>query len=343
MKKLSLLYSVLVVVAISCCLYTACKKPLHSNAPTPNNVRLLSYTATTRVNTVIPALFSDTVNNNYSFFYDASNRVTKIIYSTSDTTAVRLGKASENITFYYSNDTIIKTISSLSGVVFEMDTVIMDLVHNLVNTTFTPGKVTNYGYYGKLLANQGETFYNGGTNITENRIYNSDNGDFLDYSFNGTLNITFPSSMTISPYAMRDYWIASNGTTVHQNVTYNDELTNYYSGLPLYVFAKDTANDTSSIYFPGNDIWPSQTYTFYTTMAHRTGDFLQLGSYTLWGQNLYQNNHLVKSITNNGYTTNITYSIDAYSKITQMTVAVIDSVANTKTTTYNLQYESYPQ
>ena len=77
-------------------------------------------------------------------------------------------------------------------------------------------------------------------------------------------------------------------------------------------------------------------------MANRIGDYLQLNSYTKWGNNVYRNNHLVKSIINSGYTTTLTYNIDAYSKVTQITAKIVDSVANTWTTTYNLQYESFP-
>ena len=160
------------------------------------------------------------------------------------------------------------------------------------------------------------------------------------------------------PYLLRDYWVFTSlpGSTSYYNTiipglyydyiqhggltTYTDQLSGY-SEFPLTVFAVDTSNDTAWCSYPGNNIYPQETYTFYVDQANRIGDYLQLTSFTQWGNNLYRNNHLVKTISNPGYTTNVTYNIDAYSKITQMTVKIVDSVANTRTTIYNLQYETY--
>jgi len=358
MKKLLLLCSV--VVALT---YTSCKKPVHSLQPTPNNVRLMSYTATTHL---LSTSLVDTTSDNYTFFYDGNNRVIKILFSTSDTTKINhwlQHQTSVNMTFYYSNDTCIKTIAALSGTpVIEIDTFIINSSTGLIATTFTPGVVTNYQYYGKLLAIQSDEYYNnyhGVTTVSDTRDYTSDNGNFLASSFNGTLNVTFPSTMSVTPYAMRDYWMnitglnttAPNLIDVHHTpqipgivhtglTTYTDQLDYTMSGTPLLIFATDTSRDTCYVDYPGN-VWPSQSYSFYTNLANRTGDYLQLTSFSLWGNNLYQNANLVHTIVNSGYTTNVTYNIDSYSNITQMTAVIVDSLANTRNITYNLQYETF--
>ncbi len=373
MKKISSLYMLVLLTALSVLLYTACKKPIHSNAPTPNNVRLHSYTATTQINSVTPFPVSDTINDNYTFTYDLSNRVTQILYTSTDLLLPN-NQRSETITFNYSNDSIVKTTMTLPlnnfyHATFETDTFLVN-AQGLITNTYEPGHITNYEYYGQLLDRKSETYYHNApigtssvtttTSISEQRTYNSDNGDFLNYSFNGILTANFPNTMAVSPYAMRDYWTFPTlpGTTLYGAIahpdlndgyyvytqhgglsSYTDQLSGY-SEWPITLFAVDTANDTAYCSYPGNNIYPKETYTFYTTMANRIGDYLQLTSFTQWGNNIYRNNHLVKSISNAGYTTTINYNIDAYSKITQMTVKIVDSVANTRTITYNLQYET---
>ena len=366
MKKSFLLYPVVVIAVLVAILYTSCKKPHHDLAPTPNNIRLKSYTATTRLNS---ASLADTTNDNYTFMYDANGRVSMITFTTNDTVG---GKKSESCSFYYGNDTSIKTITNLGGsTVFEIDTLIYDLSANVINAIFTPGLYTTYEYTyspsaaegnnGRLMSAETDNYFNnyhGVTTVSDSRTYTSYAGNFLKSSFNGILNVTFPSTMTVSPYAMRDYWLQIPGLaitppnlndltvanlpgTIHSGLTgYSDQLTYNISGIPLLIYAKDTANDTCYVDFPGT-VWPTQDYTFYSNLANRTGDYLQLKSFTLWGSNLYQNANLVKTITNSGYTTNVSYNIDAYNKITQMTAVIVDSLANTKTVTYNLQYEIY--
>jgi len=362
MKKITLLLSVVVLVAVFAVLYTSCKKPVHALQPTPNNVRLMSYTATTHL---LSETLADTTSDNYTFFYDGNNRVIKILYSTSDTAKIRLLQynSSVNITFSYSNDTCIKTTAALGGSpVIEIDTFIINSSTGLIATTFTPGMICNYQYYGKLLAIESDEYYNnyhGVTSVSDTREYTSDNGNFLASSFNGILNVTFPTTMHYTPYAMRDYWMNITGLnttapnlidvhhtpqipgTIHTGLTKNtDQLDYTISGTPLLIFATDTARDTCYVDFPGN-IWPSQSYTFYNNLANRIGDYLQLGSFTMWGNNLYQNADLVHTIVNSGYTTNVTYNINSYSEITQMTAVIVDSLANTRNVTYNLQYETY--
>ena len=368
MKKSFLLYPVVVIAVLVAILYTSCKKPHHDLAPTPNNIRLKSYTATTRLNS---ASLADTTNDNYTFMYDANGRVSSITYTTNspnylpDTTG-------ENIIFDYTTGSgyVIKTTSNLSHTVLEVDTIYVSL-QNQITQINTPAVISTYEYTyspssaegnnGQLLSKEIDNYYNnyhGVTTVSASRQYTSYAGNFLKSSFNGILNVIFPSTMTVSPYAMRDYWLQIPGLaitppnlndltvanlpgTIHNGLTgYSDQLTYNISGIPLLIYAKDTANDTCYVDFPGT-IWPTEDYTFYSNLANRTGDYLQLKSFTLWGNNLYQNANLVKTITNTGYTTNVSYNIDAYNKITQMTAVIVDSLANTKTITYNLQYEIY--
>ena len=85
----------------------------------------------------------------------------------------------------------------------------------------------------------------------------------------------------------------------------------------------------------------SQTFLFYKTLNNRIGDYLQLRSFLFYGQDIYQNTHLIKEIDNSGYTTQATYVIDADSKVTQTNTAIVDSVGNNYNYTYNLAYETY--
>ena len=371
MKKISLLYTLVVLAALSVFLYTSCKKIIHSNAPTPANIRIHSYTATTQTNQVTPFPEADTINDNYTFTYDALNRVSQILFTSNDLRYPN-NQRSQTITFTYSGDSVFKTIMTVPlntfyHITFETDTFLVNS-QGLITNTYEPGHRTNYEYYGQLIDRKSEVFYHDApfgtstvtatTSISDERIYNSDNGDFLNYTFDGNLTVNYPSAMTIGTYPMRDYIVypTFGGTTAYYytidpnpylfytqqgGVSSTTQTISNYSEWPLVAFAVDTSNDTAWCAYPGNNIYRQETYTFYTTMANRIGDYLQLGSYTKYGNNLYRNNHLVKSISNPGYTTTVEYSIDAYSEISQMRVKVVDSVANTKTTLYNLQYEKF--
>ena len=376
MKKISLLYSIVVLAALSVLSYSSCKKIIHSNAPTPGNIRLHSYTATTQTNQALPFPEADTINDNYTFTYDGNNRVSQILFTSNDLRYPN-NQRSETITFRYSNDTVYKTtmtvpFNTFYHVTFETDTFLLN-TQGLITNTYEPGHRTNYEYYGQLLDRKSEVFYHdkaigtstiiGTTTISNERIYNSVDGDFLNYTFNGVLTVnypngTYPYGMNIGTYPMREYLVYPTFTgptayyyTIDPNAylyytqtggaTSTTQTINGYSEWPLVAFAVDTTNDTAWVAYPGNNIYGHEDYTFYTTMANRIGDYLQLNSYTKYGVNLYRNKHLVKSISNPGYTTTAVYNIDAQSMVSQMTVKVVDSVANTKTTVYNLQYEKY--
>src|SRR5271170_6659934 len=116
MKKLLSLYPVVGLVMLLAFNITSCKKPVHSLRPSPNNIRLLGYSATTQRYT-IGAI--DTNTDNYSFFYDAIGRVSTIIYSSSDPAVINklpAGQNNEKMSFYYGNDTCIKTTTDLNGI-----------------------------------------------------------------------------------------------------------------------------------------------------------------------------------------------------------------------------------
>jgi hypothetical protein len=110
----------------------------------------------------------------------------------------------------------------------------------------------------------------------------------------------------------------------------------YYGGTMNYTsFDGDFYKSTSNI-----SLDSVENFAFYG-MANRMGDFFQLNSFVLYGQNIYCNAHLAKQITSSGYTTNITYIFDGDSKITQTDAMVSDSVGNTYHYTYKLAYETY--
>ncbi len=88
------------------------------------------------------------------------------------------------------------------------------------------------------------------------------------------------------------------------------------------------------------DVFSNKTYTFYGDQ-NRTGDFMQLNSFIIYGYNIYQNANLLQSITSPKYTTKVTYTIDGDSKITQLVVTVTDIYGNVGTSVYSLQYGTY--
>ena len=89
MKKLSLYFTALALTL--CMVYSSCKKTTHDTNPTPKNSRLLSFTKTTSHQALVVGnltySFGPTVLETYTFSYDNSGRVSKIIYTTNDTTA----------------------------------------------------------------------------------------------------------------------------------------------------------------------------------------------------------------------------------------------------------------
>jgi hypothetical protein len=108
----------------------------------------------------------------------------------------------------------------------------------------------------------------------------------------------------------------------------------------IRIWVQDTLQDTTELIYPAWD-WANEGYHFYTENANRIGDWLQLQSFTMYGQNIYRNSHLVESISARNKNAYIDYKYDAQSKITQTSVVVTDSSMNKRTYTYDLQYETF--
>ena len=122
----------------------------------------------------------------------------------------------------------------------------------------------------------------------------------------------------------------------------NDNVTSIFTSYNGY-FIKNVS--------PYGAIW-DVNYQFYTDQANRIGDFLQLNSIARYGFNMYRYSALVRSITTPTDTTRLTYSIDADSKVTQVTAVFADTFSHfpagsaffhpfSDSMIYNLQYETY--
>ncbi len=133
--------------------------------------------------------------------------------------------------------------------------------------------------------------------------------DTMHYSYFGKL-LTKESYLSFSPY-------------------YDGISTLYYSANgDFYKSASQVSNDSTLV------------FNFYTDF-NRTGDYLQLNAFCRYGYNFYQNDHLVKHMNSSGYTTDVTYVIDADNKITQTNATVVDSIGDVYTAQYNLQYITF--
>ncbi len=321
---------------------SSCKKIVHPTKPTPGNYRLLSYS----VNRT-PGITQPITTDNYRFFYDGSNRVTQIIYSTNDSNN-KWGN--QNIYFTYSNDSIFKVYKSAvdPSLVFQYDTFVRNS-QGLITTAITAGAVNNFTYYGRLLAKHSQTNrdtnYLGvftGVAIKNEIVYTSNNSDFLRAYNDKKLTATF-TGLTAPYDIVWDYYGtlgAPAAAVTHTGISGNSDVFNGYAGGAVTVYVKDGLNnfDTGS-YSGGNSyaldfgVWPDQ--------LNRIGDFLQIGSFTMYGTNIYQNTHIIKSVYSPVDSTNVTYAIDAESKITQFT-AKVKSILNAKVDyVYNFQYETY--
>lgn len=350
MKKNNLLYAT-IVLAIGLLGAASCKKKIHSNAPTPNNVRMVSYNKITTYQQSVPIPIPNAkVNESFRFYYDDLNRVSQIVHTGNDSNTFF-----KRIDFRYSNDTIFKTITNIIGnVVVERDTFIKNS-DGLIVTAFTPhsaygmnfGVKNTFQYYGKLLARNTRTTTNWNHITASTEVtYTSVNGDFLKQYPSGKLDVEF--------YALTqpldiDWWqgFFNNTDFAHtdsakitdlksNNLTFNSY--GYTKGMSIFV--KDDVSDTSSLIIPAWD-WYNQSYHFYEKNANRNGDWLQIESFTMYGQNIYLNNHLVESISSRMKNAYITYQYDAESKIIQTSAIVTDSMLNKATYTYDIQYETF--
>lgn len=341
MRKIHLLH--LAIIALSCTFIgTSCKKPLHSSNPIPNNIRLQAYTRITQITTTASPGTVSTISENYRFYYDAANRVSGIIFTSNDSFNIH-----KKIDFKYMSDSVYKTTTDiLTNSIVERDTFIYNSQGQLT-TAYMPGVMTQFQYYGKLLAGYTMTAHNdSGTTISASHSYTSDNGDFLAHLYDGNLvatlrsNRTSPFQSAWTPFKYLNPKVRLYLTpTLHTPSGYSDNLANYDDG-PVKLTTIDNYGYTDTLEFPG-ELWRKESYHFYTEMANRTGDYLQIQSFTNYGYNIYQNNHLVEEISSANRHANISYDIDAYNKITQTKVSVLDSALNKFDYLYKYDYETY--
>ncbi len=357
MKKI-LLYISIVLAAFTLAL-PACKKIRHSTLTTPDNLRLHSYTKVISQNIIIPPTLTPVNTENYTFVYDGSNKVSQIFYTSNDSNKVHAGTANLSITFTYLPDTIYKTSTDVkTSKVVERDTFLLKNGLGQITTALFPNETHTFSYFGTLLANETVSFRDTNTSITANVSYTSNNGDWLSRFFDGKLVAGFPDSGiipvilpgatvrdTILSYPISVTWTTTTPAGVatsvnHPNVNpYSDELDGIF-GYSVTVNAVD-ANGVyvRTGYFP-NTYCAKQVYGIYDFLTNRPGDYLQIGSFTTYGVNIYQNVHLLRSIESPNSTTIVDYVIDGESKITSSNVVIKDSVLkNTYSEAYKFQYE----
>jgi hypothetical protein len=357
-KSLSLIACALLVGSVS--LMPSCKKIYHATNITPANARLLGYTKITTRVIIAPFTPTPVITENYSFSYDDNNRLSQVLYATNDSNVKKLGLLNLRMSYDYSGGNIYRTVYNLKNAnVVERDTFSLNAYGQLVSSVF-PWESHSYTYQGKLIATQKDTYSDSGTTISATYNFTSDNHDLLHQEFNGVLTATFPDSGiravilpadttrdTILTYPLDVTWttvnVSSGGYdstyTYHNGVnSHTDQLTGY-SQKTVKVDAKD-ANGAyvRSVYFPAG-LNPQKFYQIYDFLSNRTGDYLQLESFKTFGVNVYQNEHLIKTMTTAYDTTNVTYDIDAQSKITQTHVVIKDKLGNKTTIDYKLQYE----
>ena len=342
MRKINLLHRVAIILFCSL-IAIGCKKPVHSSNPTPNNSRLLSFTKITTIALSSSNLPPSTINENYRLYYDNSNRLINITFTSNDSFTIH-----KSIDFIYSNDTVFKRITNLlNNTIVERDTFIYNSTGQLV-TAYTPLLITQFQYYGSLLSTLTVSGVNdSGTTISAVSNYTSDDADFLAHTYDGNLTAKLPANR-LAPFRTKWYPYAatilnqvyfSPAYVPHHIVGYTDVLTNYNEA-PVLFTSVDTNAVTDTCYFPGA-LFRKESYHFYTEMANRVGDYMQLQSLIMYGYNIYQNKHLVESISSTGRHANISYDIDAYNTITQTKVTVVDSVLDKYYYNYSMQYETY--
>jgi hypothetical protein len=357
MKRVFLL--VCPVIAVAFFFISSCKKTQHPTNPTPSNYRLLSYTKVTDVT------YS---TENYTFFYDANNRVSQVLFTTNEATSPYVSTRS---LFFYTNDSIFKvTTNVVKKDTIEIDTFIKNPA-GLISIAYFKGRhAVNYQYFGKLLSWVSDTFSNGGVSVASGRTYTSDNADLLSLNFDGVLHLTVedsvlrvvpvtgksPDTVIAGPLAVTWTTTTSASHSVKPSIlrttqigpgTYDttyifyDQLSGNTLSLPVSVSGTDANGIViPMVTYPGG-AWPKESYGVFPDKDDRVGDYFQLQSFTTYGVNIFQNAHLLKSITNPGHTTNITYVIDADSKISTTTATTIDSVGHQHVVVYNLQYETH--
>ena len=176
--------------------------------------------------------------------------------------------------------------------------------------------------------NAGRVYYKYATGGKVYKTYYQLNDTFLLRTDSLLLNANGQVSREWTPYQQNTF--EYYGPVLSQLVNGSGEAT-------VYTFSEgDFFKCSSAISFDS-----SETFVYYKTLNNRAGEYLQLHSFINYGQNIYQYAHLMREITSSGYTTEITYDIDADSKITQTNAVVTDSVGNVYNYTYNIAYETH--
>lgn len=81
------------------------------------------------------------------------------------------------------------------------------------------------------------------------------------------------------------------------------------------------------------------TYTVYTDLDNRVGDFFGLESLARYGYNFYMYKKLIRSQTTIGFSAYVDYKVDAYQRISQTRVAYL--LADSVSVIYDIQYQDY--
>ncbi len=357
MKKTQSLYFAALVVALSV-IGSSCKKPVHSNYATPSNYRLLSYTKVTSYGIISPPTLAPTITENYTFFYDGYGRVSQIIYTSNDSNLATSGHQYLSSNFSYVGPVIMKTTTQLkSEIPVEIDSFTQNANSQVTNAYFgsVPSVSNTFSYNGKLLTNEAITYNDSGTTITANLAFTANNGDLYQQSFDGNYHATFPDSGIRPIFPVGDprdtilvvplvvTWVTFSPTpgVVNHNASSKSDVLNTQTQYPVSVYATDGNNIfTRTCVFPIS-LGATQSYDVYKDLPNRVGDYLQLESFSIYGSNIYNNSHLIKTITTPYYTTTIVPTIDADSKITQNVVTTKDLLGNVTTIVYSLQYQTF--
>jgi hypothetical protein len=361
MKKTFLLF-IATVMSIFLLAYTSCKKVTHPTHPTPDNYRLFGYNKITTRTIVMPLTLTPVVTENYRFVYDGNNRVSQIFFTSNDSTKVNHRTGDLSIKFTYVADSIFKVTTDVrTSTVMERDTFIINGIGQITDAYF-PMEVHNFVYYGKLLANETISYRDTNTVIKASVSYTSNNGDFLSRFFDGNLIASFPDTGirppdhivpgdtirdTVISYPIDVTWTITNpaGITVpvtHTGVSgHTDGLSGYFSSFITVDAVDANGVKVRTGYFP-NTYPAQQFYQIYDFLDNRPGDYLHLQSFTTYGVDIYQEVHMLKSISSAWGTINATYTIDGDSKVTNTSVVIRDSLLkNIVAEDYKLQYETY--
>lgn len=347
MKKALVLISSAIFLTLCLWGVSSCrKKIIRPTYATPSNVRIASYN---EIYTVIRPGALETITDNYRFVYNGDNRVSQIFYTTNDSDG-----ADKNIVFNYVNDTIFKIIRSLKTTnVIERDTFIRNSSWQIIAAYF-PNLHYKFSYFGKLLARETIEVSDSGSSLSTSSIYTADNVDFLRRTYDGVLSLKLPDSGYVANPIYHDTafkppievtWttLGTTVSTVTRTInSYTDKLENYTSGAPVLVQAKDAngVRPHGNLYWPGG-MYPIQNYDIHYDLANRPGDYLHIQSFTTYGINIYQNQHLVWKIRNSNDSTEANYVIDADSKITQTNVTITLPKNLKLSRQFNIQYETF--